>query len=217
MQPSKVHFSLFLRNWFHNRDSEPPTVGLLHVWTESIQMWPRADVCARFLLPPFPHLPSSPLLFMPSFFRASCLLLSFLLFGLVSASRVTNRGRIPGLLKPLNHHAHTPRKISRRSCRPSLPAMTTSCFPAYGFQMPSQVPSNLDGWWCNPADEYAFLGFSYEITPCEFLTFHTFSVLCTSPFLGQSLAQLQKDFADIRNTFNARYVRLYGACDNAGF
>jgi hypothetical protein len=114
----------------------------------------------------------SSFLFMPSFFRASFIFLSFLLFGLVSASRINNRGRLPGLLQPLSRHAHTPRKISRRSCRPSLPAMTASCFPAYGFQMPSQVPNSMDGWWCNPADEYAFLGFSYEITLCELLTFH---------------------------------------------
>ena len=161
---------------------------------------------------------------MPSFFRASFLFLSFLLFALVSASRVSNRGRLPGLLEPLTQNAHTPRKISRRSCRPSLPAMTTSsCFPAYGFQMPSEVPDSLDGWWCNPADEYAFLGFSYEITLC---VFHTHPVpppppellgLCTSPFPGPSLSQLQKDFADIRNTFNGRYVRIYGVCDNPGF
>jgi hypothetical protein len=35
--------------------------------------------------------------------------------------------------------------------------------------------------------------------------------------LGQSKSQLQKDFADIRNNFNSRYVRLYGACDKPGF
>src|ERR1019366_101931 len=34
---------------------------------------------------------------------------------------------------------------------------------------------------------------------------------------GQSLQQLQKEFADIRNTFHSRYVRLYGACDRDGF
>ena len=118
---------------------------------------------------------------MPSFFRASFLFLSVLLFGLVSASRLANRGRIPGLLQPLTGHAHTPRKISRRSCRPSLPAMTTSCFPAYGFQMPSEVPDNMDRWWCNPADEYAFLGFSYEISPCEFLTFSQSSLVYVPP------------------------------------
>jgi exo-beta-1,3-glucanase (GH17 family) len=34
---------------------------------------------------------------------------------------------------------------------------------------------------------------------------------------GQSLQQLKKDFADMRNTFHSRYVRLYGACDREGF
>ncbi|KAI0305743.1 hypothetical protein B0F90DRAFT_1815321 [Multifurca ochricompacta] len=61
--------------------------------------------------------------------------------------------------------------------------------------MPSDVPANTNGWWCDPSGEYAFLGFSYEVTAC------------------QSLSQLQREFADIRNNFNGRYVRLYGACD----
>ncbi|KAI0266830.1 glycoside hydrolase superfamily [Gloeopeniophorella convolvens] len=65
--------------------------------------------------------------------------------------------------------------------------------------MPSDVPDNTNGWWCNDSDEYAFLGFSYEVTAC------------------QSLSQLQKEFADIRNNYNGRYVRLYGACDRNGF
>jgi len=43
------------------------------------------------------------------------------------------------------------------------------------------------------------MGFPYEVTAC------------------QSLDQLQRDFADIRNTFNGRYIRLYSACDNQGF
>jgi len=34
---------------------------------------------------------------------------------------------------------------------------------------------------------------------------------------GQSLQQLKKEFADMRNTFHSRYVRLYGACDREGF
>ena len=37
------------------------------------------------------------------------------------------------------------------------------------------------------------------------------------PNKGQSKSQLMKDFKDIRNTFNSRYVRLYGACDTKGF
>ncbi|KAF9230883.1 glycoside hydrolase family 17 protein [Melanogaster broomeanus] len=65
--------------------------------------------------------------------------------------------------------------------------------------MPSSIPGSLDNWWCPMDTEYAFLGFSYEVTAC------------------QSASQLQKDFADIRNTFKGRYVRLYGACDNTGF
>ena len=36
-------------------------------------------------------------------------------------------------------------------------------------------------------------------------------------FTGQSLQQLKKEFADMRNTFNSRYVRLYSACDRKGF
>ncbi|KAF8135784.1 glycoside hydrolase family 17 protein [Boletus edulis] len=65
--------------------------------------------------------------------------------------------------------------------------------------MPSSLPDSLDNWWCSTDTEYAFLGFSYEITAC------------------QSPSQLDADFADIRNNFNGRYVRLYGFCDNDGF
>lgn len=42
------------------------------------------------------------------------------------------------------------------------------CFPALGFKMPATVPSSLDGWWCDSSTEYAFVGFSYEITQCAF-------------------------------------------------
>ncbi|KZP34346.1 glycoside hydrolase family 17 protein [Athelia psychrophila] len=65
--------------------------------------------------------------------------------------------------------------------------------------MPSSPPSSLDNWWCDATDEFAFLGFSYEVTAC------------------QSQSQLNSEFADIRNNFNGRYVRLYGFCDNDGF
>ncbi|KAN0090829.1 glycoside hydrolase family 17 protein [Tylopilus felleus] len=74
-----------------------------------------------------------------------------------------------------------------------------ACFPSAGFQMPKQVPHSLDGWWCNMNTEYAFVGFSYEITAC------------------QSLQQLDKEFADIKYHFKGRYVRLYGFCDNKGY
>jgi len=42
-----------------------------------------------------------------------------------------------------------------------------SCFPALGFTMPSKIPSSLTNWWCSYDKEYAFVGFSYEITSCE--------------------------------------------------
>ncbi|KAF8200955.1 glycoside hydrolase superfamily [Pholiota molesta] len=57
----------------------------------------------------------------------------------------------------------------------------------------------LKHWWCDPATEYAFVGFSYEVTAC------------------QSAEQLVEEFRDIRYHFNSRYVRLYGACDREGF
>jgi exo-beta-1,3-glucanase (GH17 family) len=76
---------------------------------------------------------------------------------------------------------------------------SSSCFPAIDFKMPSSVPKSLDGWWCSKYDEYAFLGFSYEISAC------------------QSQATLNKEFLDARTRFNSRYIRLYGACDQAGY
>jgi exo-beta-1,3-glucanase (GH17 family) len=48
-------------------------------------------------------------------------------------------------------------------------------------------------------DEVGFLGFSYEVTAC------------------QSASQLKTDFKNIKQKYNGRYVRLYGACDTKGF
>lgn len=41
-----------------------------------------------------------------------------------------------------------------------------NCFPAVGFKVPGSVPSSLTNWWCDYSTEYAFVGFSYEITQC---------------------------------------------------
>ena len=41
------------------------------------------------------------------------------------------------------------------------------CFPALGFEMPLFLPKDNTDWWCDPATEYAFVGFSYEVTACE--------------------------------------------------
>lgn len=49
----------------------------------------------------------------------------------------------------------------------SVESRSTPCFPALDFEMPQDVPDSLDGWWCDAADEYAFVGFSYEVTACE--------------------------------------------------
>jgi hypothetical protein len=43
---------------------------------------------------------------------------------------------------------------------------TELMFPDLGFTMPSTIPSSLDGWWTY-SSEYAFMGFSYEVTACE--------------------------------------------------
>jgi exo-beta-1,3-glucanase (GH17 family) len=77
----------------------------------------------------------------------------------------------------------------------------TDCYPALGFQQPDQddLPSDTSDWWCPAEEEYAFVGFSYEVTAC------------------QSKSQLMKDFKDIRQTYNSRYIRLYGVCDIKGF
>ncbi|KIY47143.1 glycoside hydrolase [Fistulina hepatica ATCC 64428] len=65
--------------------------------------------------------------------------------------------------------------------------------------MPEAIPDSLDNWWCSMTGEYAFVGFSYEVSAC------------------QSLEQLKSEFHNMRESFNARYVRLYGACDDNGF
>ncbi|KAI0278474.1 glycoside hydrolase superfamily [Russula aff. rugulosa BPL654] len=131
-------------------------------------------------------------------FHYSLFFLSFFLcFFFVSASHFSNDTDV---YNPLQHHPYSfPRKISRRSCRPSPPPLPNNCFPAVGFTTPSDVPASTDGWWCDLSDEFGFLGFSYEVTACP------------------SLTQLQTDFSNMRQTFNSRYVRLYGACDQAGF
>ena len=93
-----------------------------------------------------------------------------------------------------------------------------TCFPALNFKMPTTLPKDNTQWWCDPKDEFAFLGFSYEVTACKCLgivrpVFRLTSFVIT----GQSPSQLNKEFSDIRNHFRGRYVRLYGFCDNEGF
>ena len=52
---------------------------------------------------------------------------------------------------------------------PKAPLVPNNCFPALGFKMPRLTPhdSELKDWWCDPPTEYAFVGFSYEVTACK--------------------------------------------------
>ncbi|TBU41684.1 glycoside hydrolase superfamily [Dichomitus squalens] len=94
---------------------------------------------------------------------------------------------------------HTSAAPQKTPAKQTSSGASSGCFPALGFKTPADVPDSLDGWWCDDKTEYAFLGFSYEVSAC------------------QSPSTLDKDFANIRNNFNGRYIRLYGACDNKGF
>ncbi|KAH9481874.1 hypothetical protein JR316_0006404 [Psilocybe cubensis] len=102
----------------------------------------------------------------------------------------------------VNGHPYQPTPttdLREFNARKELANAPPNCFPAIGFTMPQSVPSSLTNWWCDHSTEYAFVGFSYEVTAC------------------QSLSTLTKEFKDIRNTFNGRYVRIYSACDREGF
>ena len=95
----------------------------------------------------------------------------------------------------------------------------SSCFPALGFNMPNTVPKDTTGWWCDTSDEYAFVGFSYEVTACTsaHLLMHRQTLITHLLISGQSRQTLKNHFKDIRQNFQGRYVRLYGACDRPGF
>ena len=101
----------------------------------------------------------------------------------------------------------------------TAPKNAPFCFPSLVFVMPLGLPADNTNWWCDPATEYAFLGFSYEVTACAYcdacLAMSAEIPIWTN--VGQSRAQLHREFADIRNHFQSRYVRLYGVCDRDGF
>ncbi|KAH9895001.1 glycoside hydrolase superfamily [Cubamyces lactineus] len=129
------------------------------------------------------------------------LLLSFVLSGLSLALAAPLDGRASGSqphpeqVNPANALTASQSKTAPKHTSPAAP----NCFPALGFTKPETLPADNTNWWCDPATEYAFVGFSYEVTAC------------------QSREQLIQEFSDIRNHFNSRYVRLYGACDREGF
>ncbi|PIL34111.1 hypothetical protein GSI_03822 [Ganoderma sinense ZZ0214-1] len=118
------------------------------------------------------------------------------LLGALALSLLASAAPLEKGVQPHNFRASTP---AARSDATTDANPAPFCFPSLGFIPSSALPSDNTNWWCDPATEYAFLGFSYEVTAC------------------QSKAQLQKEFSDIRYHFDSRYVRLYGACDRDGF
>jgi hypothetical protein len=48
----------------------------------------------------------------------------------------------------------------------SISPNVQSCYPALDFTKPSKLPKDNSAWWCDPKDEFAFMGFSYEVTAC---------------------------------------------------
>lgn len=89
--------------------------------------------------------------------------------------------------------ADTPRPTSN-------PKPSSGCFPSAGFNTPdSPSGTPLEDWWCPRTSEYAFMGFSYDVTGCP------------------SKSAMTSDFKRMRNEYGARYVREYGACDRNNF
>lgn len=68
----------------------------------------------------------------------------------------------PVLAFPVDSKAH-PHDIG---LLPSL--VNNHCFPHPNFTMPDAPPNNTEGWWCDNKMEYAFMGFSYEVTACAY-------------------------------------------------
>jgi hypothetical protein len=64
---------------------------------------------------------------------------------------------------PVTNASFTEEHKDKRAVQAIAPP---NCFPALGFKMPSAVPSSSNNWWCDYSTEYAFVGFSYEITAC---------------------------------------------------
>jgi len=61
-----------------------------------------------------------------------------------------------------------------------------------------------------------------SVSPTGLMAVRSFAKFCDARsgffyYTGQSASTLKSEFQDIRNRFNGRYVRLYGACDRNGF
>lgn len=76
---------------------------------------------------------------------------------------------------------------------PATDSDPSNCFPAIGFTMPTATPASLTNWWCNYDTEYAFVGFSYEVTDCEIFHFLTINLLMltTIPFVRSEFDNIE--------------------------
>ena len=92
------------------------------------------------------------------------LLRLFLSAVLVSAHRFPTHSRLRS--RSYNVNDSTSPQLVAPVPASSNDSSTSGCFPSLGFEMPSDVPNSAEGWWCDPATEYAFVGFSYEVTAC---------------------------------------------------
>jgi hypothetical protein len=110
-------------------------------------------------------------------------LLPFLLIVLILATTLpkdsrTKRGSTSKNSQSFLNHSHstvspytTPTTSAAPTSTPisSTPILSTDCFPALDFQTPSILPNDTQGWWCDPTTEFAFVGFSYEVTACALI------------------------------------------------
>ena len=67
--------------------------------------------------------------------------------------------------KPASQAAKSERQVAIQT-NTNVTGAFPNCFPALGFRMPKHLPSTVDRWWCPYETEYAFVGFSYEVTAC---------------------------------------------------
>lgn len=61
-------------------------------------------------------------------------------------------------------------KTSQTLSTASGSGVPQNCFPAVGFETPNEIPTSLTDWWCDADTEYAFVGFSYDISLCDFFS-----------------------------------------------
>ncbi|MBW0523056.1 hypothetical protein O181_062771 [Austropuccinia psidii MF-1] len=94
----------------------------------------------------------------------------------------------------LKAEAHQTLRHRNQMCYPS---------PTGSMNLPQDTPFELNqtktSWWCDQRDEYAWLGFSYDVSECP-----------TRPEMIDS-------FKWMRNNKKARYIRIYSACDADSF